>query len=109
MSLSNFRNYREIDGQPFAEVDLTTGIWPFQKTRTVMITKESFSAFWIFVDTGRFTPGVEAETLARAYHTKRLLVADQEQRDREAARIAAIEADRVLRASAPKYDDEEKP
>ena len=68
MTIRNFRNLRTIEGYPHAEVDVTTGIWPFRKTQTVAVTKESY---WFFVDTGRFTPNLDVEDLEKGYFVQK--------------------------------------
>jgi hypothetical protein len=71
MKLSNFKltetkGKSVLDFQYFATVDVTTGFIFWKKTRTRTIRRES-GGLWHFADTGKFTPGFEAETLARAW------------------------------------------
>lgn len=48
-----------------ALVDVTRGII-FKKTTREYICKE-YAGFWYFCDTGKFTPGTEAEDACRVY------------------------------------------
>jgi hypothetical protein len=58
----------------FAQVTVTTttGMWPFKRTTVERREIAKDGAFWFFTDTGEFTPGHEAEQLARAYEAREL-------------------------------------
>jgi hypothetical protein len=71
MKLSNFKHIETkgdsaLNKEFFAEVDVTTGFlfWKVTKRRAI---RRQFAGHWHFVDTGKFTPDFQAETLARAY------------------------------------------
>jgi len=70
MKLSNF-DYHGKTGDSVtnyrfsASVDVTTGFLLWKKTITRHIQKTG--TYWFFEDTGRYTPGIQAETLTRAY------------------------------------------
>lgn len=49
-----------------AEVDLSTGVWPFRKTRRVRIMRPSHVQYWTYED-GSWTPGSQAEELERRW------------------------------------------
>lgn len=49
-----------------ASIDVTTGTLFWKKTVRRQITRD-FAACWHFNDTGEYTPGLEVETLARAW------------------------------------------
>ncbi|MCK5604478.1 hypothetical protein KAR91_21490 [Candidatus Pacearchaeota archaeon] len=73
MKLTNFKLVETKGTGPltweyFATVDVETRPFPFWKkcVETRKIRKE-FACAWHFVDTGEFTPGWEAENLARAW------------------------------------------
>lgn len=73
MKISNFR-LTEVIRKGFnlsfkAKVTVTKGIWFWKTVEDVEIYKE-FASFWIFLDTGRFTPNFQVETLVRAYCAK---------------------------------------
>lgn len=50
-----------------AEVDLTTGIWPFRTTARKRIIRPSHSRFWAYQEGGEWTPGNQAEELERRW------------------------------------------
>ena len=71
MKLSNFKLIKTkgkspLDWEYFAEVDVETGVLWWKKTDKRVIRRE-FMGMWHFVDSGEFTPGFQAETLARAW------------------------------------------
>ena len=71
MKLSNFKHIETkgnsaLDKEFFAEVDVETGFLFWKSTERKAIRRE-FAGFWHFVDNGQFTPGSQAEALARAY------------------------------------------
>lgn len=71
MKLSNFEMLASFVGARLAEVDVTTGmLWWRKTTRRQIGTK---AHYWIFLDTGEFTPGFQAEELASAYELRRLI------------------------------------
>lgn len=77
MKFSNFRMIEEkgtnaLDTTFLAEVDVTTGILWWKKTECRKVFKE-YAGFWYFVDTGKFTPGIEIENLYRAYKASYLI------------------------------------
>jgi hypothetical protein len=73
MELSNFKLTRtkgksEIDWEFFADVDVTTGsLWWKKTVRREIRRVYGGAGSWHFVDTGEFTPGFQAEALARAW------------------------------------------
>lgn len=74
MELSNFvltqkKGKSVLDWEFFAEVDVTTGALWWKKTERKKIRKE-YGGDWHFTDTGKFTPGFQAEELARAWKAK---------------------------------------
>jgi hypothetical protein len=74
MKLSNFVLIRTkgnscIDFEYFAEVDVTTGSLWWKKTTRKTI-KRNYIGSWHFTDTGKFTPGFQAEELERAWKAK---------------------------------------
>lgn len=50
----------------FASVDVETGFLFWKKRQRRQIRRE-YGGLWHFVDTGEFTPGHQADTLARAW------------------------------------------
>ena len=52
-----------------AEVSVTTGMLWWKKTVRRKIRRK-FCDPWFFVDTGNYTPGFQAEALARAYEAQ---------------------------------------
>jgi len=52
-----------------ALVDVETGMLWWKKTNRLEVQKP-YAGFWIFVETGKFTPNVEVETLARSWTAK---------------------------------------
>jgi len=71
MKLSNFELI-EVTGSSAlnfrfrARVDVTTWLI-FKKTREI---SKVYGGYWFFVDTGKYTPGWEAENLARAFEVR---------------------------------------
>ena len=67
MELNNFKLVRttgtnELNWEYFAEVDVTTRPFPFFKTRTERrVIHRKFGLPYHFVDTGKWTPGMQAE------------------------------------------------
>lgn len=71
MKLSNFKltetkGKNALDLQYSATVDVTTGFFFWKKTQTRTIRRE-YCGYWHFADTGKYTPGSQAEELARAW------------------------------------------
>ena len=71
MELSNFVKTKTkgkdiTDREYFAEVDVTTGKWWWKKTVRREIRRKSIG-YWHFTDNGEFTPGSQAEALARSW------------------------------------------
>lgn len=63
MKLSNFKlTHDGSDGTQFASVDVTTGFWPFRKTRRAVVY--SFGTSWRFAGTGEFIPAGKIEKLS---------------------------------------------
>jgi hypothetical protein len=50
-----------------AEVTLTDGVWPLRRSKRVRIIRPSSVRYWSFVETGEFTPGIQAEELERRW------------------------------------------
>lgn len=74
MQLSNFALTQTkwkspIDFEYFAEVDVTTGALWWKKTERKEIRRE-YAGSWHFVETGKFTPGHQAEELERAWKAR---------------------------------------
>ena len=76
MKLTNFKlvetkGSSPLDWEYFAEVDVETRPFPFFKKyiKTRKMRRE-FVGAWHFVDTGEFTPGWQAENLARAWEAQ---------------------------------------
>ena len=74
MQLSNFVLIRTEGSSPsnysfFAEVDVETGFLFWKKKERKQIAKD-FAGQWAFVDTGQYTPGWQAQELARSYAFK---------------------------------------
>lgn len=79
MTLSNFKLIETTGTSPLnwsfrATVDVITytesgALWWKKKTRHIRNREiaRKYAGFWFFVDDGIFTPGGEAETLARAF------------------------------------------
>ena len=73
MKISNFKIISTKKGLDIfspktiiAEVDITTGIWPFKKTKVKQVVNDGIG-YWFFLDTGKFTPSYDVEELYRAY------------------------------------------
>lgn len=62
LEVENFGNFNPV--RVIAEVDVTTG-FIFKKTKKREICRENW--FWFFTDTGKYTPGLQAEELERAF------------------------------------------
>ena len=74
MKLSNFVLTKTLGKTPvdieyFAEVDVTTGVLFWKKTKRREIRREYMQP-WHFTDDGEFTPGYQAEALARVWKAK---------------------------------------
>lgn len=78
MNLSNFvltktKGKNALDWEFFAEVDVTTvtgHLW-WKKTDTVRREiRREYVGLWHFTDTGEYTPGAQAENLARSWKSK---------------------------------------
>lgn len=74
MELSNFVLIRTegssvLDYRFFAEVDVETGFLFWKKKERKQIAKD-YAQYWVFVDTGKYTPGLQAEELAKSYALK---------------------------------------
>lgn len=72
MKLSNFKllevqGVTRMDRKYVAEVNVTTGYLWWKKTEPRKIVKK-FAGSWFFADTGKFTPGFDAEELERAWN-----------------------------------------
>jgi hypothetical protein len=63
-----------LDWEYFADVSVTTGALWWKRTERRKIWRE-YAGSWHFVDTGEFTPGFQAENLARAYAARESLCA----------------------------------
>lgn len=65
-----------LDRIDHAEVDVITKRW-FRKPETlrVRIFRPYATVYWVFTDTGDFTPGNEVEKLAHAYTAEQALKA----------------------------------
>lgn len=75
MTFSNFQIHRTIFKygviwEEYGTVDITTGLWKWKKTITHKIFKTDNN--WMFLDTGRYTPGGTVERLERAYKAQRV-------------------------------------
>lgn len=68
MKLSNFEML-DCGTHKKAAVTVTTGMLWWKKTERREIAKK-FGGYWFFTDTGEFTPGFRAETLARAWEAQ---------------------------------------
>ena len=58
MKITNFRCHRILPSGPWyatALVDVTTGWWPFLKTKTRAVVRSCMTG-WVFLDTGRPAP-----------------------------------------------------
>lgn len=74
MKLSNFilkstKGTSHTNYMYVAEVDVTRGFLFWKKTERKEIFRH-YAEHWAFVDSGKFTPGLQAENLARAYTAK---------------------------------------
>lgn len=74
MKLSNFKltatkGTGPLDWEFFASVIVTTGVLWWKKERAKMIRRD-YAGNWHFVDTGKFTPGFQAEDLARSWQAQ---------------------------------------
>ena len=79
MTLSEFvlthtKGKKALDREYFADVSVTTGALWWKRTERHKIRRD-YTGFWHFVDTGKFTPGFQAENLARAYAARASLCA----------------------------------
>lgn len=79
MKISNFKIIKTIKIAEIysltviiAEVDVTTGLWPFTRTESKQISNNG-ALSWFFLDSGQDTPGWQAEMLYRAVKVKMLL------------------------------------
>lgn len=78
MKLSNFertktRGKNALDLEYFAEVDVTTetGILWWKKSETTRREiRRKYCGSWHFTSDGKFTPGTQAEELARAWEAR---------------------------------------
>ena len=68
MNLSNFKVTKKTGQGIFATVDVTTPrlFWKAKtEQREICLSRDSI--FWIFADTGEFTPGFEVENLYKVW------------------------------------------
>lgn len=70
--LTHTKGKNPTDWEYFADVSVTTGVLWWKKTERRKI-RRAFAGAWHFVDTGKFTPGCQAEDLARAYAARESL------------------------------------
>ena len=63
-----------LDLEYFADVSVITGALWWKRTTRRKIHRE-YAGAWHFVDTGEFTPGLQAEQLARSYEARETLAA----------------------------------
>jgi hypothetical protein len=70
--LTHTKGKSPTDLEYFADVSVTTGLLWWKKTERRKIRRE-YCGEWHFVDTGKFTPGSQAEELARAYAARESL------------------------------------
>ena len=74
MKISNFKWLTQGDVPTrLASVDVTTGCLWWRKTETRKVYQNHYSSFWRWLDSGKFTPGTEVETLADAAEARRSL------------------------------------
>lgn len=61
-SCLNYKYYGAVD------VTTTTGsLWWKETTTVTMSICKEFIGYWFFIETGKFTPGLEVEHLVRCY------------------------------------------
>ena len=71
MILSNFK-FEKMEGNSalnkvyYASVDVETGMLWWKKKKREKIQRQ-FASYWFFVSTGQWTPGWEAEHLAKSW------------------------------------------
>jgi len=53
-----------------ATVTVTTGLLWWKKVERKRISRQIGAGSWFFVDSGEYTPGFQAENLARAYEAQ---------------------------------------
>ena len=72
--LTHTKGNNPTNWEYFADVYVTTGALWWKKTERCKIRRK-YAGSWHFVDTGKFTPGFQAEDLARAYAARESLCA----------------------------------
>ena len=78
MKLSNFEHTKTkgknaLDWEYFAEVDVTTEtgfLWWKKSETTRREIRREYGGLWHFTSDGKFTPGVQAENLARSWKAR---------------------------------------
>ena len=74
MKLSEFvlthkKGSSPVSWEYFADVTVETGFFWWKKTERKKIHRK-YAGYWHFIDTGKHTPGVQAEDLERAYNAR---------------------------------------
>lgn len=70
--ISDFEIVGEAKGSVYATVKIRSWRTLWLSKETAMIAKLPYSQFWIFVNSGAFTPGYRCEELYRALEAKRI-------------------------------------
>lgn len=70
--ISDFEIVGEAKGVVYATVKIRSWRTLWLSKETAMIAKQPYSRFWIFTDSGAFTPGYRCEELYRAWEAKRI-------------------------------------
>jgi hypothetical protein len=63
VQLSEYKTLENV----WATVEVTTGFWRFKKTVTKTVYVECMNSFWVWADTGEFTPTFQVERLGRSF------------------------------------------
>lgn len=72
MKLKNFEYLGRVGDGDFATVEVESGIFFWKKTIRKEICKIN-GGYWFFVESGKFTPDRDAETLEKAFFAKKAL------------------------------------
>ena len=70
--ISDFEIVGEAKGSVYATVKIRSWRTLWLSKETAMIAKQPCSRFWIFANSGAFTPGYRCEELYRAWEAKRI-------------------------------------
>lgn len=72
--LTHTKGSTVLDLEYFADVTVTTGALWWKRIERRKIRRQ-YPQYWCFVDTGKYTPGTQAEELERSYRAMESLAA----------------------------------